>query len=142
MSTEEIYINREISKARSSFVRAMIKKIGGVRVVKHMGEINLKDIPSKQIEQYRKQQKGNELIIEWHLFEMRKTGIQIVNQWRLVNDNLLNIKLFGFERAKRLKENHAGAKLELSQMTVEDQLKQFLNICSKHDCKVESIHKI
>jgi len=54
----------------------------------------------------------------------------------------LILNYLDLKELKKLEENHARAKLELSQMPVEDQIKQFLNICSKHDCKVESIHKI
>ena len=73
----------DIEKCRSDFIRNSMKNHGGRKILKYLGEINPDDIPIEQMEKYKTLHTGNEILIEYHMFEMIKSNIPLLQQWRL-----------------------------------------------------------
>jgi len=77
-------MSRNIENCRSEYIRSVIQKHGGKKLMKYLGLIDPDDIDPEQVKVFKAFQKGNEYLIEYHLFEMIKSEIPMVMQWRLV----------------------------------------------------------
>ena len=76
--------NKEIAKCRRDYVTKIIQKYGGEKLIKYIGKADPNDIEPEQMKRYKELHKGTELIIEYHSFEMIKSKIPMILQWRVV----------------------------------------------------------
>jgi len=74
---------KSIDVCRQDYINNMIEKFGNTKV-KYIGEVEPDDIDPEQLNKFKQQHKGSEIVIEYHMFEIIESGIPIVLQWRLV----------------------------------------------------------
>lgn len=83
--TNSKYTVKEIDDLRTQYVKQFRKTNGGKQQVKYLGVVSPESIAEEGMEQFKKKTKGTELLIEYHMFEMKESGIPIISQWRLVD---------------------------------------------------------
>jgi len=75
------YGQEDIINARNDFIRTFVNK--GFRYLRRMERENIAETCLNRL---AKHITGNEILIEYHLFESPKSLIPIVKQWRLVDN--------------------------------------------------------
>ena len=78
------YSLETIEDMRKQFIKQFTKTHGGKQNIKYLGVMNPDDIGEEGKEMFKMRTKGTEVIIEYHMFEMKDCGIPIISQWRLI----------------------------------------------------------
>ena len=74
----------EIKSLRHQFINMILQRYEGNDVIKYIGEMDPTDIPPQPMEELKRQTKGTEILIEYHLFALLNLNTQVIQQWRLL----------------------------------------------------------
>ena len=78
------YSLETIEDLRKTFVKQFLQKHGGKHKIKYLGVVTPEDIGEEGMEYLNKKTKGTEVLIEYHMFEMKDKGVPVISQWRLI----------------------------------------------------------
>ena len=73
-----------INDLRKTFIKQFLQKHGGKKQIKYLGAVTPEDIGEEGMDYLNKKTKGTEVLIEYHMFEMKHKGVPVISQWRLI----------------------------------------------------------